>query len=61
MLERFRGRSIWWFVGLAIFLAFVPISTPVLLGLYALLFVAFWLPLLIRSGRSFRQGYRGDR
>ena len=60
-LERVRGRSIWWFVGLAVLLAFLPISTPVLVGVYALMAVAFWIPLLRRTGSSFRRGYRGDR
>jgi uncharacterized membrane protein YccC len=59
-LERVRGRSIWWFVGLAVLLAFLPVSAPVLLGVYALMAVAFWIPLLRRSGSSFREGYRAD-
>ena len=61
VLERVRSRSIWWFVGLAVLLAFLPISTPVLVGVYALMAVAFWIPLLQRAGSSFRRGYRGDR
>ena len=61
MLERFRSRSIWWFVALAVFVAFVPISAPVQIGLFALLFVAFWMPLLFTTGRSFREGFRGRR
>ena len=59
-LTRVRGRSIWWFVALAVLVAFVPVSTPVTIGLYALLAVAFWIPLLRRSARSFRRGLRGD-
>ena len=60
-LARVRSRSIWWFVALAVLLAVLPISTPVLIGVYALMAVAFWLPLLTRSARAFRKGYRGDR
>ncbi len=59
-LARVRGRSIWWFVLLAVLLAFFPISTPVLIVVYALMAVAFWIPLLRRSGGSFRAGYRSD-
>jgi hypothetical protein len=59
-LARVRSRSIWWFVALAVLLAVLPISTPVLIGVYALMFVVFWLPLLTRSGRAFRKGYRDD-
>lgn len=60
-LARVRSRSIWWFVALAVLLAVLPVSTPVLIGVYALMAVAFWIPLLTRSGREFRKGYRGDR
>lgn len=59
-LARVRGRSIWWFVALAVLMAFVPVSTPVLIGVYALMAVAFWIPLLGLSARSFRRGYRED-
>ena len=58
-LTRVRGRSIWWFLGLAVLLAFVPVSTPVLIGIYALMAVAFWIPLARRSGREFRRGLSG--
>ncbi len=58
-IARVRGRSVWWFVALAVILAFVPVSTPVLVGIYALLAVAFWIPLLRRSVGEFRRGYRG--
>jgi hypothetical protein len=58
-LARVRGRSVWWFVALAVLLALVPVSTPVLVGVYALLAIAFWIPLLRRSGRELRRGYRG--
>lgn len=47
-LTRVRGRSVWWFVTLAVILAFVPVSTPVLTGVYALMAVAFWIPMLRR-------------
>lgn len=58
-LTRVRGRSIWWFVALAVLVAFVPVSTPVTIGIYALLAVAFWIPLLRRSGQAFLVGLRG--
>lgn len=58
-LTRVRGRSIWWFVALAVLVAFIPVSTPVTIGIYALLAVAFWIPLLRRSGREFRRGLSG--
>lgn len=45
-LTRVRGRSIWWFVTLAVLLAFIPVSTPVLIAIYALMAVAFWIPML---------------
>jgi hypothetical protein len=60
-LARVRGRSVWWFVALAVLLAFVPVSTPVLVGVYALMAVAFWIPFLRRTGREFRRGYRDER
>jgi hypothetical protein len=60
-LARVRGRSIWWFVALAVLLALLPVSTPVLIGVYALMAVAFWIPLLRNAGRAFRRGYRDDR
>lgn len=59
-LERVRGRSVWWFVALAVLIAFFPISTPVLIVVYALMALAFWFPLLRRSGSAFRDGVRGD-
>lgn len=59
-LARVRSRSIWWFVALAVLLALLPVSTPVLIGVYALMAVAFWIPLLRRTGSSFRSGYQGD-
>lgn len=60
ILARVRGRSIWWFVALALLLAFLPVSTPVLIGVYALMAVAFWIPLLRSAGTAFRRGYRDD-
>jgi uncharacterized membrane protein len=59
-LARVRSRSIWWFVALAVLVAVLPISTPVLIGVYALMAVAFWIPLLTHSGKAFRKGYRDD-
>lgn len=59
-IARVRGRSIWWFVALAVLMAFIPVSTPVLVGIYALMAVAFWIPLLATSGRAFKRGYRED-
>lgn len=56
-----RGRSIWWFVALAVLLAILPVSTPVLIGVYALMALAFWIPMLRTWGRAFRQGYQDDR
>lgn len=57
-LARIRGRSVWWFVALAVLVAFVPVSTPVLLLVYALMAVVFWIPLARSSAAAFRQGYR---
>jgi hypothetical protein len=51
---------VWWFVALAVLLAFLPVSTPVLIGVYVLMAVAFWIPLLRSMGSSFRRGYRDN-
>lgn len=60
ILARVRGRSIWWFVALALLLAFLPVSTPVLIGVYVLMALAFWIPLLRSTRSAFRRGYRDD-
>lgn len=59
-LARVRGRSVWWFVALALMVALMPVSTPVLIGIYALMAVAFWIPLARRSSREFKRGLRGS-
>jgi hypothetical protein len=59
ILRRIHGRSIWWFVAASVALAFMPLSTPVLILLYVVLAVFFWIPLLVATASSFRRGYRG--
>ena len=60
ILRRIHGRSIWWFVAASIVLAFLPLSTPVLIVLYVVLAVFFWIPLAAATAGSFRRGYRGE-
>lgn len=61
IVHRIHGRSIWWFVAASVMLAFLPLSTPMLLVLYVVLAVFFWIPLAVATLSSFRRGYRGER
>lgn len=58
-MARAQGRSIWWFVALAVVIAFVPVSTPVTIFLYVFLIVICWVPMAKAMGRGFREGRRG--
>ncbi len=61
ILRRIHGRSIWWFVAGSVLLAFLPLSTPLLILLYVVLALFFWIPLLVATVSSFRRGFRGER
>ncbi len=56
VLARAQTRSIWWFVALAILVAFIPVSTPVTIGLYVFLVVVCWVPMARAMRQSFREG-----
>ncbi|GAB2764545.1 hypothetical protein GCM10027020_15920 [Nocardioides salsibiostraticola] len=57
VVDRAQSRSIWWFVALAVLVAFIPVSTPVTIGLYVFLIVICWVPM----GAAIRDGFRRGR